>query len=67
MSVQKSWAELQKMHRASAIVLEALDALEAATVPGITTRELDRIARDVIEKNGARPAFLGYRNYPATL
>ena len=57
MSVQKSWSELQKMHRACSIVVEALDALEAAAVPGITTRELDRIARDVIERNGAKPAF----------
>jgi methionyl aminopeptidase len=66
-SVQKSWPELQTMHRACSIVVEALDALEAAAVPGITTKEMDRIARDVIERNGARPAFLGYRNYPATL
>ncbi len=67
MSVQKSWPELLTMHRACAIVVEALDALEAAAVPGATTRDLDRIAREVIEGHGARPAFLGYRNYPATL
>jgi methionyl aminopeptidase len=28
---------------------------------------MDRIARECIEKAGARPAFLGYRGYPATL
>jgi methionyl aminopeptidase len=66
-SVQKSWSELQTMARACRIVIDALDALEAAAVPGITTREMDRIARDHIEKAGARPAFLGYRGYPATL
>ncbi len=67
MSVQKSWSELQAMARACRIVIDALDALEAAAVPGITTREMDRIAREQIEKAGARPAFLGYRGYPATL
>jgi len=67
MSVQKSWRELQTMARACRIVVDALDALEAAAVPGITTREMDRIAREQIEKAGARPAFLGYRGYPATL
>jgi methionyl aminopeptidase len=36
-------------------------------VPGITTKEMDRVAREHIEKAGARPAFLGYRGYPATL
>jgi methionyl aminopeptidase len=55
------------MARACRIVVDALDALEAAAVPGVTTKEMDRIAREHIEKAGARPAFLGYRGYPATL
>ncbi len=67
MSVQKSWRELEAMARANRIVVETLDALEAAAVPGVTTREMDRIAREHIERAGARPAFLGYRGYPATL
>ncbi len=67
MSVQKSWAELQKMHRACRIVVDTLDALAEAAVPGVTTKELDRIAHDRIVKAGAKPAFLGYRGYPATL
>jgi len=66
-SVQRSWDELQKMHRASRIVVETLDALEAAALPGVKTIELDRIARQRIEAAGAKPAFLGYRGYPATL
>ncbi len=67
MTVQKSWSELQTMARANRIVVDALDALEAAAVPGTTTKEMDRIAREHIERAGARPAFLGYRGYPATL
>jgi methionyl aminopeptidase len=63
----KSWGELQTMARACRIVVDALDVLEAAAVPGITTQEMDRIAREQIEKAGARPAFLGYRGYPASL
>jgi methionyl aminopeptidase len=66
-SVQKSWGELQTMARACRIVVESLDVLEAAAVPGVTTKEMDRIAREQIERKGARPAFLGYRGYPATL
>jgi methionyl aminopeptidase len=66
-SVQKSWSELQTMARACRIVVEALDVLEAAAVPGVSTKEMDRIAREHIERAGARPAFLGYRGYPATL
>jgi len=66
-SVQKSWPELQKMARACRIVVDTLDVLEEAAVPGVTTKELDRIARERIEKEGAKPAFLGYRGYPASL
>lgn len=67
MSVQKSWAELEKMHRACVIVVDTLEALAQAAVPGVKTKELDTIARERILKAGARPAFLGYRDYPATL
>ncbi|HET7295016.1 MAG TPA: type I methionyl aminopeptidase [Vicinamibacteria bacterium] len=67
MSVQKSRRELEIMARACRIVVDTLDALEAAALPGVTTRELDRIAHDRIVKAGAKPAFLGYRGYPASL
>lgn len=63
----KTWAELQKMHRACRIVVDTLAELARAAQPGATTQELDRIAADCIRKAGARPAFLGYRDYPATL
>jgi methionyl aminopeptidase len=67
LSVLKSWDDLQKMHRACTIVVETLEALAQAAVPGVTTRELDRLAQARIVGAGARPAFLGYRGYPATL
>ena len=67
MSVLKSWPELQKMHRACTIVVDTLGVLAEAAQPGVTTKEMDRIARDCIVKAGAKPAFLGYRGYPATL
>lgn len=67
MSVQKSIQELHTMARACRIVVETLDALAAAARPGVATQELDRIAHDHILKAGAKPAFLGYRGYPATL
>jgi methionyl aminopeptidase len=66
-SIQKSWSELQTMARACKIVVDTLDLLEAAARPGVSTKELDTIAREAIVKAGAKPAFLGYRGYPATL
>jgi methionyl aminopeptidase len=66
-SVQKSRRELETMARACRIVVDTLDALESAAQPGVSTRELDGIAHERIVKAGAKPAFLGYRGYPASL
>jgi len=63
----RSHEELRKLEEASRIVLETLDAVEKAVAPGVTTDELDRIAEAEIRRQGARPAFIGYRGYPKTL
>jgi methionyl aminopeptidase len=63
----KSWKDLQSMHRACTIVVETLEVLAQAAVAGTTTKALDTISRERIVKAGAKPAFLGYRGYPATL
>jgi methionyl aminopeptidase len=36
-------------------------------VPGISTRELDALARQLIDEKRATPSFLGYRGFPAAL
>ncbi|HEU5250721.1 MAG TPA: type I methionyl aminopeptidase [Thermoanaerobaculia bacterium] len=63
----RSSDELFRLEEASRVVLETLEVLETAVVPGITTEELDRIAADEIGKRGARPAFLNYRGFPKTI
>jgi methionyl aminopeptidase len=63
----RSHEELLKLEEASRIVLETLDLVEKAVEAGITTDELDRIAEAEIRRQGARPAFVGYRGYPKTL
>lgn len=63
----RSRAELLKLEEASRIVLETLDAVEKAVAPGVTTDDLDAIAEAEIRRQGARPAFIGYRGYPKTL
>ena len=63
----RSREDLVKLEEASRIVLETLDVVQQAVVPGVTTEELDRIAETEIRRRGARPAFVGYRGYPKTL
>ncbi|HEY2798884.1 MAG TPA: type I methionyl aminopeptidase [Thermoanaerobaculia bacterium] len=63
----RSHEELLKLEEASRIVLETLALVEKAVTPGVTTDELDKIAEAEIRRQGARPAFVGYRGYPKTL
>ncbi len=44
-----------------------ISALDAVIDEGITTFELDKFARDFIQRQGGKPAFLGYRGFPAAL
>src|SRR5437868_7362195 len=55
------------MREAGLVVAEMLEACRAATHPGVTTAELDRIAADVLRRHGAKSSFLGYHGYPATI
>jgi methionyl aminopeptidase len=55
------------MRVAGRIGAQALDVVEAAIAPGVTTDELDRIAHEFIVANGAYPSTLGYRGYPKSL
>lgn len=63
----KSSREIEQLKKSNAIVAEIFEKLKKTAAPGVTTRELDRIAEEMILKRGAIPAFKGYRNYPATL
>ena len=41
--------------------------MRAAVAPGVSTADLDAIARDVLREAGATPSFLGYHGYPAVI
>ena len=56
----KTADETAKMRAAGRVVAEMLAACRAATRPGVTTGELDRIAADVLKKHGATSNFKGY-------
>lgn len=59
--------QIRTMRRAGLVVAELHRAVRAASAPGVTTNELDRIAAAVITENGATPNFLGYHGYPKTI
>ena len=63
----KSTPEIKLMQEAGQIAAAARAAAGALVAPGITTRELDNAARKVIEGFGAKPSFLGYNGFPASI
>ena len=63
----KTTEQVRLMRRAGLVVADALAAVRAQVRAGLTTADLDAIAADVIREAGAKPSFLGYYDYPATL
>jgi methionyl aminopeptidase len=64
---RKDREQIERIREAGRVVSAVLDELSRAAVPGVTTAELDRLAQARTLALGARPAFLGYRGYPACL
>lgn len=56
----KSPGQIRLMRQAGIVVAEALAAMGNAAVPGVSTAELDQIARDVLDRAGATSNFFGY-------
>jgi len=64
---RKSRDQISLMRRAGKVVAEMHERCRAAAVPGATTLDVDRVARDVIDRRGARSNFLGYHGFPAVV
>lgn len=62
----KTAEEIGLMRKANQIVRDTLDLLEEKIKPGMTTKQLDKIAHDYITGCNAIPSFLGYDGYPAS-
>jgi methionyl aminopeptidase len=68
MAIQiKTLEQLKLMRVAGLLVADTLEIIRNAVAPGVTTKELDKIAADNIKAGGGIPSFLGYHGYPATI
>ena len=63
----KTPAELELMRQAGKVVAGCLAELRSRVAPGVRTIDLDRAAERFIHRSGGRPAFKGYRGYPASI
>lgn len=63
----KTEQEIALMRKACEITRDTLLMLEQNIKPGITTKQLDKLAYDFIKKNNAKPGFLNYGGFPASI
>jgi methionyl aminopeptidase len=64
---RKSAQELARMREAGQVLVAALRLCREMTKPGVSTLEIDAEVEGLIRKAGAKPAFKGYRGFPATI
>jgi methionyl aminopeptidase len=67
MIILKNRNEIEEMRHAAQVVVEVLRRLEDYVKPGVSTWDLNMIAEDLTKRRGAKPAFKGYRNFPASI
>ena len=63
----KNEHELQAMRRACRITAEARALAGSMVKPGVSTREIDKAVHDFIVAQGAKPSFLNYNGFPASV
>lgn len=63
----KTPEQISLMRQAGVVVARALREMGAAAAPGVSTLDLDVLAREVLREAGARSSFLGYHGFPAVI
>jgi len=65
MIVCRSKSEIERIREAGRIVAQALELAERIIEPGISTLEIDAQIESLIRRRNGKPAFKGYRGFPA--
>ena len=63
----KTEEEIELLRENAIIVSKTLAEVGKAVAPGVSTKELNRVAETFIRDNGAIPSFLGYDGFPAAI
>lgn len=63
----KSPRDIEKMRAAGRVTAQARALAGSLVRPGVTTGEIDKAVRKFIESQGAKPSFLGYGGFPASI
>ena len=63
----KSEKEINKLRKSAKILADVLFKLEQNAKPGVSLKELDQMAEQMIRSVGCKPAFKGHQDFPATI
>jgi len=63
----KTQDDLVMLRKSGKMLAVVMQKLRERVKPGISTQELDSLAEDLILQDDAKPAFKGYKGYPATI
>jgi methionyl aminopeptidase len=63
----KTDKEIELMRKSGKILSDIVEEVSQKVREGISTLKLDKFAQDLCKRNAVKPAFLGYRGYPASL
>ncbi len=63
----KTDEQIALMRESGKLTKNVLELVEKEIKPGMTTKDIDRLAYDYIKSCGAEPSFLGYSGYPASV
>lgn len=66
MIIIKSPREIEQIRKSCRIVVDTFEHIEKIIRAGIETSEIDREVEKFIRARGAKPAFKGYRGFPAS-
>jgi methionyl aminopeptidase len=65
--IKKSGEEIKTMEKGGRILAELFVLMSKKVKSGVSGEELDLFAEEFIKKNQAKPAFKGYKGFPATI
>jgi methionyl aminopeptidase len=64
---RKSPQAIARIREAGGVLVQAMRLCREMAKPGVSTLEVDAEVEGLIRKAGAKPAFKGYRGFPATI
>ena len=63
----KTQGEISGLRRSAQLLVKTFRAVEEVLGPDVPTQMLDQVADEVIRSGGGKPAFKGYKGYPASI